>query len=282
MKKKILFVLVSFFCFFTFSEGVLADTAKCVYKISEYTGVTDFDKGFYNNSKIVFEYDGKNFSALYSSSFIAETNFSDLKATDLFYGINDGKVPDEVIQKALDLQKIEITFRTATRSNYINDKNQCIRKTIYLTQTTNSTPAIVEILNEKRTAVGVVSASYKLDEENSAPLVVSEAVDVCTDCVACGDIELPNKTINLISTGILVLQIAAPVILIIMGMIDFAKAVASSNEDGIKKSQKTFIRRLISGVSIFLIILIIKIVLGVIVPNDAGVITCINALFNGA
>ena len=220
MKKKILFVLVSFFCFFTFSEGVLADTAKCVYKISEYTGVTDFDKGFYNNSKIVFEYDGKNFSALYSSSFIAETNFSDLKATDLFYGINDGNAP-----------KKEIIFRTAARSNYINDKNQCIRKTIYLTQTTNSTPAIVEILNEKRTAVGVVSASYKLDEENSAPLVVSEAVDVCTDCVACGDIELPNKTINLISTGILVLQIAAPVILIIMGMIDFAKAVASSNED---------------------------------------------------
>lgn len=61
-----------------------------------------------------------------------------------------------------------------------------------------------------------------------------------------------------------VIQIAAPIILIIWGSIDLIKALIAGKEEEIKKQQSTLIKRLIAAVLLFLIPYIVTVVLGLI------------------
>ena len=61
-----------------------------------------------------------------------------------------------------------------------------------------------------------------------------------------------STLVDLLKTILTVVKIVVPIILLVMGSLDFARAIFSANEDEIKKSQSKFIRRLIVGVIIFL------------------------------
>lgn len=99
--------------------------------------------------------------------------------------------------------------------------------------------------------------------------------------VRCGNTELPENLVKLISIAITAIQVVTPLILIVTGMLDFLKATTSSNEDGIKKAQQTFVRRLIAGAAVFLIILAVKIVVGLVNTKDSGsAIKCIDSILN--
>lgn len=73
---------------------------------------------------------------------------------------------------------------------------------------------------------------------------------------------------TLVSTVILIMQIAIPILLVVFGMLDLGKAVVASKEDEIKKGQQLFIKRLISAALVFLVIFVVKILLNVIAPDD--------------
>ena len=99
--------------------------------------------------------------------------------------------------------------------------------------------------------------------------------------VTCGNTELPENLAKLISIAITAIQIVTPLILIVTGMLDFLMATTSSNEDGIKKAQQTFVRRLIAGAAVFFIILAVKIVVGLVNTEDSkSAISCLNKLLN--
>ena len=66
---------------------------------------------------------------------------------------------------------------------------------------------------------------------------------------------------DLLKNLIMAVKILIPIILLVLGSLDFAQAVFSSNEDGIKKAQQKFIKRLIIAVVIFLIPNILKLLL---------------------
>lgn len=68
--------------------------------------------------------------------------------------------------------------------------------------------------------------------------------------------------IKLIGIVINIIQIGIPIILIILGSIDLGKAVISSKDDEVKKAQKAFLRRLMYAVAVFLVVWIVKLVLG--------------------
>ncbi len=61
-----------------------------------------------------------------------------------------------------------------------------------------------------------------------------------------------------------ILQIAIPVIIILLGTIDLGKAVMAGEDKKIKEAQKMLLMRLIYGVAIFFIVLIIQIVFGLL------------------
>lgn len=105
-----------------------------------------------------------------------------------------------------------------------------------------------------------------------------------TEKVYCGNIgQIPAKGPELVHMFILIAQIAVPIILVILGMIDFAKGIMSQKEDEIKKGQKTFINRLIIGAVIFFIVALVKLLVGIVVDNSdnrQNIIACIDCFVN--
>ncbi len=98
----------------------------------------------------------------------------------------------------------------------------------------------------------------------------------------CGNLDFTFSGMipYVVSTIILVLKIAVPVLLVIFGSIDFLKSVTASKEDEIKKGQQTFIKRLIAAVLVFFIIQIVQLILN-FAANDEGISGCFNCFVNG-
>lgn len=74
-----------------------------------------------------------------------------------------------------------------------------------------------------------------------------------------------------------VLQIAAPIALIIWGTIDFLKGIIAGDEKKISAARKPFIQRLISAVVIFLIPWIVNTAINLFVSDANGWKACYNA-----
>ena len=78
-----------------------------------------------------------------------------------------------------------------------------------------------------------------------------------------------------------VIKILVPVILVIMGMIDFTKAVMASDEEKMKKSQKTFITRAIAAVIIFFVMTVVQFIFKEVDKNNAnGFADCMNCILS--
>ena len=84
-----------------------------------------------------------------------------------------------------------------------------------------------------------------------------------------------------ISTAVLVIKIAVPILLIIFGMLDLGKAVVAAKEEEIKKGQQTFIKRAITAIVVFFVIQIVQIIIRFVSGNDASVANCFNCFING-
>ena len=79
-------------------------------------------------------------------------------------------------------------------------------------------------------------------------------------CVGMEGMEqgIPAGIGNVVHLIVVAIQVVVPILLIIWGMIDFAKAIIGQDEDKIKAGQKTFIKRLIAAVIVFLIVTIVQ------------------------
>lgn len=64
---------------------------------------------------------------------------------------------------------------------------------------------------------------------------------------------LGDEVLDVLEIIFLIIRIAAPIVLIVMTMLDFARAIAASGDDALQKSISKFIKRLIITVIIFLI-----------------------------
>jgi len=83
-----------------------------------------------------------------------------------------------------------------------------------------------------------------------------------------------SKLINFIANIVKWGKYLIPVIVIVLGILDFIKAIATDKEDEMKKAQSKFIRRLIAAALIFIIPFIIEFVLDKMGfnYNDCGII----------
>ena len=92
---------------------------------------------------------------------------------------------------------------------------------------------------------------------------------------------LPEGVPETIGAIYSILIIAIPVIVVIFGMIDLAKAVAAQKEDEIKRNQGIVIKRIIVAVLAFFVYAIVKFVLGTIVKtgNTSDAISCLESIF---
>ncbi len=86
----------------------------------------------------------------------------------------------------------------------------------------------------------------------------------------------------LVSTIVLIIKIAVPIVLIIFGMMDLLKSAVAAKEDEIKKGQQTFIKRLVTGAIVFLVISIIQILIRFLSSGEPSVIQCFNCFIHGS
>lgn len=90
---------------------------------------------------------------------------------------------------------------------------------------------------------------------------------------------------DIVSTVITIIQVAVPILLIIFGMLDLGRAVIASKEDEIKKGQQTFIKRLLAAVFVFLVIFLVKVVVGVVakstVEGQENMWNCVSCFVEG-
>lgn len=105
---------------------------------------------------------------------------------------------------------------------------------------------------------------------------------------ACGGVEIPDGIIKILHLVVVLIQVAVPIMLIIWGMIDFAKATIGGDEDKIKAGQKTFIKRLIAAVLVFLVVTITQLVLNAVTSiggtegsTAKSATECVNSIMNG-
>lgn len=107
--------------------------------------------------------------------------------------------------------------------------------------------------------------------------------DINTDATyTCGalDLEFSGMLPNVIHIIVLLIKIAVPILLIVFGMMDLAKAVMAQKEDEIKKGQQTFIKRLIAAIIVFFIITVVQMVIGFLAGEDDSVTSCFDCFVN--
>ena len=78
---------------------------------------------------------------------------------------------------------------------------------------------------------------------------------------------------------VFVIKVIVPIILIITGMLTLAKAVPSGDEKKTKEAQATLIRKVVLAVSVFLVIQVVGIIMG-LVSSDAAYKQCGKCVFS--
>ena len=96
-----------------------------------------------------------------------------------------------------------------------------------------------------------LSISFSLFTDSKINLA---GIDGKNEFIYCGNVRVPAPIAPVLRTSVLLLQIIVPLGLIIIGSLDFAKAVTAFDEKDIKKHQAKFFKRLISGGLVFFVI----------------------------
>ena len=97
------------------------------------------------------------------------------------------------------------------------------------------------------------------------------------DCqVLFGDPNNPDSLRYLINEILMYPKIIVPILLILLGTLDFAKAVISSKEDEMKKAQSKFITRIIAAVGVFFVPALVDLIMQLadIVWEGTGFYSC--------
>ena len=122
--------------------------------------------------------------------------------------------------------------------------------------------------NMKSNVNSIINASYSIDLGGS------------DSNVTCGEIfgsKSDPKSISYLVNEILKYpRYIVPVLIILLGTIDFFKAVMAGKEDDIKKAQMAFVKRVIAGVAVFLVPVLIDAImyLADIVWEGLGYTSC--------
>ncbi len=83
-------------------------------------------------------------------------------------------------------------------------------------------------------------------------------------------VSIPSEITGIVSTVVTIIKIGVPIILVVLGMIDMGKAVASQKEDEIKKGQKILISRCIAAGIVFFVVAIVQLLVNVIAGADSS------------
>lgn len=71
----------------------------------------------------------------------------------------------------------------------------------------------------------------------------------------------PSSISYMVNEALKYIRIIVPILIILLGTLDFAKAVLAGKADEMKKAQSTFVKRLIAGVAVFFVPILVNIIM---------------------
>ena len=105
---------------------------------------------------------------------------------------------------------------------------------------------------------------------------------VCKGALGAG---IPQNIANIVHWLYLGIQIIVPLLLIIFGMIELAKAITAQKEDEIKKAQGGLLKKAIVAVVVFLVFSLVQFVFdfasGDLGTDKGNVWNCVNCFIGG-
>ena len=88
--------------------------------------------------------------------------------------------------------------------------------------------------------------------------------------------------LRIVGIVVFVIKVAVPIILIVVGMIELAKAVGEKDEKDIKAAQDRLVKRAIAAILVFLVITIVGILFKVLGQEQyRQCMTCVTSPFSG-
>ena len=117
-----------------------------------------------------------------------------------------------------------------------------------------------------------------------------------TETKSCGKgmiKDIPSTIPKVTRIVYIAMQVATPIILVLLGMIDLVKAITSGKEEDVKKSQGLFIKRLISAGAVFFVFVIVKLLVSLVAPDNTDsekkeenrkvnrIMSCVDCFLNG-
>lgn len=100
--------------------------------------------------------------------------------------------------------------------------------------------------------------------------------------INCAGEEIPYGAPYIVHNIINLLKIITPIVLIILGMVDFTRAVVASDEKQMKEASTRFIRRIFAAVVVFFVVVIVQFVFSLLGSNDESALGCFNCFVNGS
>lgn len=102
--------------------------------------------------------------------------------------------------------------------------------------------------------------------------------------VSCGGgllTSIPNAVPKVVSIVYTIIQIAIPVILVVMGTLDLFKGITAQKEDEMKKGQQMFVKRLIAAALIFFVFVIVKVIISFVADGSSvAIMECAECFIN--
>lgn len=215
--------------------------------------------------------------------FFEESNFYELEVTKVmwekFYTlpqsfITGKKVLGNIPEKAYDASKFNPDKSTGEQvksgfgCTYYSKSYSTLKSLKCESDSSNCDSSEKEEYNKTKSELMSFCESVLSKGNVSINHCVNKCIDLKTDISKIEKIEndktecgLPKKLLTWILNIVKWVKYIVPVIVILLGMLDFIRAVLADKDDGMKKAQGRFVRRLIAAALIFIVPLILTFIL---------------------
>jgi len=92
---------------------------------------------------------------------------------------------------------------------------------------------------------------------------------------------MPAALTDLTSRLYMLIKIAAPALLLIVGGFDLVKAMSAQDEKAIKKAQQKLVKKFVAAAAVFLILTVVQFLVSTLSNNTKNTLECLDYLLNG-
>ena len=121
----------------------------------------------------------------------------------------------------------------------------------------------------------------------SCDRVFAESYEINYDNLCANFAEGVGSAVRMIGYIVEIVKIVIPLLIIVYGMVDFGKAVISSDDKAINKATNSLIRRIVAGIAVFFIPTIILAMFNIIgitndIENTSRYSACTKCILNAS